>query len=320
MDDPAPHAAGLTRRRILAAIKVIYGIMAAGVLVWALWDAWRSPGVLSQIASGPGQIAFVVCWMLMAGVLGLAWAQVVKTYLGLHLPVREWLPIQGAAWVGRYLPGKVGLLAGKLSLLEKENVKVSSLTFSVLFEQLAFVATGLALAISVSLPLAKGWIGQWVSGEEGAWFQSARILTACAICVSFIPALNLLASRFRIVSRPMVAQAAMILILYLVAHALAGLGLQLTLRDVLSGDAPGLIYVISLLAAANVAGIVALFAPAGIGVREAVLVVGFAPYMSTSDAVALAALLRVLTLFADSLFVLLTGGFALLTRRSCSRR
>ena len=85
--------------------------------------------------------------------------------------------------------------------------------------------------------------------------------------------------------------------------------------DVLPHSGPTLLYVISLLAAANVAGILAFFAPAGLGVREAVLVAGLAPYLSAGDALGIAAILRVLTLLADLIFVSLTGGVALLARR-----
>lgn len=306
----------MIRRRILAVTRAVYGILVAGVLAWALWQARHSPSVWEQLATGPGQAAFVACWMVMAGMLGLAWARVVKVYLDLHLTAWEWLPIQGAAWAGRYLPGKLGLLAGKLSLATKADVSVGAITFSVLFEQVAFVATGIAIALIAPLPLQQYGIGMPPTGSSDTWHQLLRLLGTSAICILLIPSANIIASRMRVVNNPQFTEAAKILVLYLCAHVVAGLGLYLALRDVLPHNVPGLVYIISLLAAANVAGIIAFFAPAGLGVREAVLVVGLAPYMPASDALGLAALLRILTLFADIGFVCLTTGVTLLRRRA----
>lgn len=60
-------------------------------------------------------------------------------------------------------------------------------------------------------------------------------------------------------------------------------------------------YVIGLYALAYGAGFLAIFAPAGVGVREAVLVLGLAGRMSTEEALVFAALHRMLYLFADFL-------------------
>ena len=304
----------MTRRRLVAVFKGVYGITVAAVLAWALWQAWHNPAVWKPLASRPGPAVFVACWAAMAGLLGLAWSRLLESYLGLCLSAREWLPVQGAAWAGRYLPGKLGLLAGKLSLLARKDLSLRGLTFSVLFEQVAFVVTGLAVALLATLPLQHFGIDlpELPLGQGGQ--QLLRIVAAGLICASLFPALHIVASRMAVTRRPAFSDVLVILALYLSAHVLAGLGLEFVLLDVLPHSGPTLLYVISLLAAANVAGIVAFFAPAGLGVREAVLVAGLAPYLSPGDALAIAAILRVLTLLADLLFVSLTGGVALLAR------
>lgn len=56
----------------------------------------------------------------------------------------------------------------------------------------------------------------------------------------------------------------------------------------------------------------AVFAPAGVGVREFVLALGLSPFLSIEDALALAAILRLLTVIADVAFSVVAGGGRLL--------
>lgn len=315
MDDPAPHSSPLTRRRLIAVFKTAYGVAVAAVLAWALWQAWQNPDAWNQLRRS-GALVFVGCWVALPTVLGLAWARVLDAYLGIRLPASQWLPIQGAAWAGRYLPGKLGLLAGRMTLLTREDVNMRGLSFSVLFEQIAFVVTGVAVALIATLPIKHFAIDLSFLPLGGGWQQALRVAIAGLLCVTLFPILNVFAGRLAVTGRPPLAGGMVILVLYLAAHALAGAGLYFALQDILPQAGPNLPYVISLVAAANVAGILAIFAPAGLGVREAVLVAGLSPYLPVTEALSLAAALRVLTLLADLIFVAGTGGVLLLTRRS----
>ncbi len=61
---------------------------------------------------------------------------------------------------------------------------------------------------------------------------------------------------------------------------------------------------ISLFAIAWTAGVITPGAPSGLGIREAVLVVGLSPIAPAADAVLIAGLLRLLTVSGDVLFFL----------------
>lgn len=299
-------------RRLLPVAKRIYVVLVAAFLVWAVW---RAGGQLQDWAGWllePAAYGFVLCWMLMALLLGAGWARVLSLYLGLQLRPAEWLPIQGVAWAGRYLPGKVGLMAGKLVLLERPGVELKPLAFSVLFEQLAFVVVGSTLALLLSPPLSAfqfQWL-QMLGVVDNAWWRwGAGIL----IIVAFFPLIHLFAARLRVARRVTVWQAAALCGYYLFAHAVAGLGLYFILQALPADVTPSLAYAIGLLAVANVAGIVAVFAPAGIGVREFVLTLGLSPFLSLEEALALSAILRLLTVIADLVFSAAVGGGRLLT-------
>lgn len=292
------------RRRLLSVAKWVYVLLVSGFLAWAVWQTGGQLEGWKGWVLEPAAYAFVACWMLMALVLGAAWAQVLSLYLGLRLDVSEWLPIQAAAWVGRYLPGKVGLMAGKLVLLERPELEVKPLAFSVLFEQVAFVVAGVILALVLSPPVEVFQV-RWLQAVDTAW---GRWGMAVAVAAAFFLMIHVVASRLQVVARPGVLQGAALVSFYLFAHAVAGLGLHFILQVVLADDAPSLAYAIGVLAAANVAGIVAVFAPAGIGVRELVLVLGLSPFISIEEALAMSAVMRLLTVIADLAFSVIAGG------------
>lgn len=289
----------MNRARVLRAVKTIYviAVVAAVVMYAGHLDLRNYPWATWLIAPGP--YAFVVCWAAMAALLGLAWSRVVRHHLGLAMPASEWLPLQAMAWLGRYLPGKLGLLAGKLALLYRHSVPARALGFTVLYEQLAFVTAGAALA--VCMPASVLGLGAVGAGWDGA--LALRLLIAVLLAVAVIPAMRLVRRVGGVASTSQSFRELWLPLWYLVAHGVAGAGLYLCLIGLpgLSGD-PTLFYVIGLLAAANVAGIAAIFAPAGLGVREAVLVIGLTPWMPVEAAVITAAMLRVLSLLGDVLF------------------
>lgn len=299
----------MSRGRLVRWIKALYVIAVLVAVVWyargldlelAAWAEWLAT---------PAPYVFVTAWAAMAWILGFAWTEVVRAHLGLRLTAKDWLPLQAMAWLGRYLPGKVGLLAGKLGLVSRHGVTVRALGFTVLYEQLAFVVAGLALAVCVPAAalgldgsIARAW-------DDAVWW---RLLTACALAFVIVPAMRLLRSLGGRQRTSPTRREWGVPLLYLLAHVCAGAGLFVCLRAMpgLEGAGPSMVYVVGLLAAANVAGILAVFAPAGLGVREFVLVAGLAPWLPAQEAVVLAALLRVLSVVADLCFSALAWSLA----------
>lgn len=297
--------------RIPRWLKIAYVAVVAAVLGWVL--ASSGPALLQSRAllSSPAPYVFIAAWIGMAAMLGALWALMLRLSLGLRLPAREWLHLQAIAWSGRYLPGKVGLLAGKASLVERDGVGWRGLGYSVLFEQAAFVASGLLVALLLldtpgSLPDA--WLPSWLATH----WTPARLTAAALGIVAFVVGSAWL-QRMTGATRSLGAsQSAGLLLLYLVPHALVGAGAFVVLAAVVPDAATlGIATIIGVLALAHAAGVLAIFAPAGLGVREAVLAAGLSPVLPWPEALAFAALLRLLSLIGDAFFFL----FGLALRR-----
>lgn len=290
------------RKNLIFSLKVFYGLVVAAVLIWAISDAAKNSGPLHFFLSWKTQVTFVLCWAAMAGILGLAWTRALKSYVGVSLPAKRWLTIQGAAWAGRYLPGKIGLLAGKMSLVADGTLSLGQLGFSVLFEQVAFVLFGSAVVLAL-VPLLHFDL-PFINENLVAALQSPLpFFLSIALTATLFFGFRLVAPRFGIRVLPEFGSKLTISSLYALAHALPGIGFFLILQGMsLAEPTPTILYSIALLAAANISGALAIFAPAGLGVREAVLAAGLAAWMPFTEALAIAAALRVLTVIADILF------------------
>lgn len=316
MDHPgaSPKIVTLRVPRIPAWVKAIYLGVVIVVLAWAVVDSAGQFQHWAHLFKDSRAYLFMAAWAAMAFLLGAAWSLLLRWRFGVQLGVREWLPIQALAWGGRYLPGKLGLLAGKFALLGRGVLDAKRLAYSVLWEQLAFVlSAAVAVGLFLGLPfdgmpelLARHWDG-------------IRVLVGIGSIALFLALDTIL---WRIwpgagdPGRGLGAGKRLLLLgLYLVPHVIVGVGSYPLLCALIPEAAPlGAAGMIGLLALANMAGILAIFAPAGMGVREAVLGLGLISFAPLPSVLAFAAVLRLLTLMADVLFFVLAGGVALLYR------
>jgi glycosyltransferase 2 family protein len=294
--------------RIPRWLKVAYVGVVAAMLAWVLVSSGPALLQWSDLLSSPGPYVFIATWIGMAAVLGACWAWMLRLSLGLRLPARDWLHLQAIAWSGRYLPGKVGLLAGKASVAERDGVGWRGLGYSVLFEQTAFVASGLLAALL--LLETPGWLPEpWLPSWLAPLWTPVRLTAAALGITMFVFGSAWLGRRMQAAGSLSASQSAGLLLLYLVPHALVGAGAFMVLAEVVPDAATlGVARMVGVLALAHAAGVLAIFAPAGLGVREAVLAAGLAPVLPWPEALAFAALLRLLSVVADAIVLLLGLG------------
>lgn len=294
--------------------KAIYLCGVIAVLGWAVVDSAAQFQHWQHLFKDSRAYVFMAAWVAMAFVLGASWALLLRWRFGVRLGIREWLPIQALAWGGRYLPGKLGLLAGKFALLGRGVLDAKRLTYSVLWEQVAFVVSA---AIAAAIFLVEP-IGSSPDVLAGHW-DLVRLLAGSGSVVLFLTLDTILR---RMWPGPRTSECVLgagkrvlLLVIYLVPHLVVGIGSYPLLCALIPEAAPlGATGMIGLLALANMAGILAIFAPAGMGVREAVLGLGLMSFAPLPSVLAFAAVLRLLTLMADAVFFVLAGGVALLYR------
>jgi hypothetical protein len=305
-------ALGLAKRIIGSrAAKFAFVAVAVGIGGYEIWRQWADiHHALARI--GPlAALGALVALLFMQFATLRTW-QVLLAGLGSPLPV----PVAGRIFfigqLGKYLPGSVWPVLMQMELGAAYKVPRAKSASASVLTMLLSLLTGLITAL-VTLPFAAHSTGYlWV-------FLAAPVLIGCLHPKVLNPLLRL---AFRLARRPAPDEP---LTGRALAHALAWSfaawgfnGLQIWLLSVKLGAPLGQAALLSLggYAFAWCVGFLVIFASAGIGIRELLLVAALAPMLGTPAATAVALVSRVVTTVSD----LMVAGAAALSRPRAARQ
>ncbi len=228
--------------------------------------------------------------MLLGGQLfsGVLWGRVVRDLGGVSLGFGEAVRVFLIANLGRYVPGKVWQVTGLALLARRRGVPASLSGFA------AVVAHGVSL---IAATLVGTLVFVHRNGSEAGpllWIPPALVLiTALALIPPVFERLLALAARLRLGVDWHAVHPRMVVVwlgLFVVHWGIYGASFFLLARSF--GLPGGAMEVGASYVAAYVVGYLAIFAPAGIGVREASLAGLLAPVMGEGPATGLALLAR----------------------------
>lgn len=212
--------------------------------------------------------------------------------LGQTIPLKSGIKINFSAQIGKYLPGNVAHYFARAALASTAGVSISSSFIATIMEILATVLAGTTAAVVSMIfdPAPLQAVHKTIT-QPAPMIAAFGMLGACAILVLMrvlkIPAGALLASSACL----------------MVSFVLVGL----SFFAVLSAAAPGVlspIAVIGMFAVAWTAGYVIPGAPAGLGVREAILIAWLAPVVGGPVALASVMVHRLVSAAIDTLCAL----------------
>jgi uncharacterized membrane protein YbhN (UPF0104 family) len=290
-------------------VRWIFVAATVGLGGYAIADGWpQVQAGLSQI--GPLEIAGALLCVL-AGLL--ATMQVYRTLLaalGSALPARTAAQILFVGQLGKYLPGSVWPVLAQMQLGSAHKVpRTRSASASVLAMLIALVSGVLTGVIMVPFAGSAAHRYWWV-------FLLAPVIGLCM----HPRVLNRILNRvLRIARRPPLERpltgrnVAVGLGWGVVGWIFFGLQIWLLGSRLGLSSGSGLLLAIGSFAFAWCAGFVVVFAPAGAGIREVVLVALLVAVMSRADATAVALVSRVLMTAGD---LISAGSAAFFARRS----
>lgn len=242
-------------------------------------------------------------------VLSLIWTRIVGYLTGeSRLPLGKLTKVFFYSWIGRYVPGKVAYVLGRFYLGRSIGLPSTALVGSIAYENVLLVATASAFATVMLVPVLA--------------FQSENFLPYLAlpaIALAGVIALHprvlgrVLPVVLRLVGREStevdwllpVPEMAKLAALYFVHFSLNGLGFYLLIVSLTSYSPGHLPFAMGAYTLAGVIGLISLFAPAGLGVREGVLVAVLQFTMPVEVAILVALAARV---WATVIDLLLVGG------------
>jgi hypothetical protein len=281
----------------------VVGRLAAVTLVvllsLRLWQLWRREPVDFGALDGAVFAGAVAVSIAAVSAYGLVWPFLLRR-LGTSARL-SWMTLFFKSQLGKYLPGSVWQYAGRIGLARNRGVPLQTALASLVAE-IAFSAIAAAAAASLIL------------GRVAA----VGVFAGLAVLLALVVARRHHGSPLRPDARNavlMLYSAPAAVVLYLVVWALYGLAFWMTGRALFAIPVADLPRYVGIFALAWLAGLVAFFAPGGIGVREAVIAALLANRLGQADALVLAATSRIVLSAIDLVAGAASFGVPALRRR-----
>jgi hypothetical protein len=281
---------GWSYKRVLRWIVVIAIFAFLGKMVWGHWREVRDTSfTLSVFPFASGTLIFAFSYFIQL------WAWYLITLkLGIALSFSETLESWFYSQLGKYVPGKIWLLLSRFYLYESKGKSKKTISIALYFEMVTIlVAAGFLFWASLILFQDANAYGL---GEESRW-----------LAVLFIPVFIFLHPKVlqrlfngflrRLNKEPIVLSLSYgdvlwIVFVCLLSWGVGGIGFYLFIDSVYSVPVGSILYLTGALACSSILGLIALFAPGGLGVREGALVYLLSFTMPGSVAVILSVLTR----------------------------
>lgn len=298
----------------MSSLRRIAGwLLAASLAGYFAWFAWHAlePGALGALISPGVAAALVAAALLYAAIIPItawAWARLLARQ-GESWQVVTLARLLGRVQLAKYIPGNVAQHAGRAVLSLKAGMGGRPLAVTVVQETMLAVAASVLVGV-LALALSAPGIAQLPPNSRGWLLGLGACLGLLVIVLSAFdrsPS-SLLQSRSRLsrlLGRAGGLPGARVVLPALAGYGLnyllIGLGLWLVARAAGMPAALDLSLAIAAFALSWLLGFLAPGAPAGLGVREGIMVLLLAGAVPDADALAFVLLARLVTLTGDAI-------------------
>lgn len=300
-----------TKKKLKKAFLIVFYSLLALFIVFYFKDIDFSLIKDIDIKWGWMLISFVV---RMAGliVLPLSWKIQLDSCCENSLPMGKLYNIFARSWLGRYIPGKVAWIGGKIFFAKQENIDTTSAVVTTFLDGVLQVFCTMLVAVVGFIS-----VGGATGISDGAIF--AMYAVTIAIAVVLIPKIfnKLIRIAYKIIKKEYPSER-----LYIGGGTMIKSISIVTIGKILSGIAGALLicsiydgitaakfwYIVAATSMSVAIGMVALFAPAGMGVKEGLQLVLMASIMPKEIALIGVTLNSIHSVVSDILFCFMPRG------------
>ncbi len=295
------------KKTVIKIMKLVLFAVAAFFIVryfWKNYDAIAATEV--QISPLPCIISLLIYMVYNINLASLWHLITVKTGAGIRYP--RALSAYLTSIPGKYIPGKVFMLALRFPEYDEQGVPLRKISVDFVLENVCtLLGAGFLFLVSILFfPVEVDTIIVVIV---------ALMMVAFFVCIHpkilnfFLRLLQKLIKKDDLQIPFGYADMLKIVLLFIANWAIAGLGFYMMVDMISPVPASQMLYVGGVFGLSVVIGIVSLFAPSGIGVRETVMVIALTAVMPESTAVVVSVVSRVWTTVAELL--LIGVGFAM---------
>lgn len=293
-------------RWVLTAVVVaVVGVLFTRTLA-RNWDA------LADVDLRPDAwvVGAVVLFALAVVLSGVLWGRMIAQLGRVDVGARESIRVHCLSWLLKYIPGQVGSVVNKVTWAHARGIPKSLATLSFFYENAfliigSIVPPGLVLLTLGALDLGDGGI---------VLLTAASVIPLLALTSRPVLRWGTNQVAHRVFNREVPqehflssAPALTYQLWYLIPRLVNGAGLVLLAISLFEVPAPAYVPLACAYIFAGAAGILAVFVPSGIGVRESVFVLLAVGYLPVEQAIVLALAARLLATVGDGLIGALYG-------------
>ncbi|WP_201243784.1 hypothetical protein [Halochromatium salexigens] len=271
------------------------------VVLFAIFYAYENAsGIEDGIRRLDIALLFGAMLLIIAGKLGLVitmWAA--SRQYSILLNWRETYCIYNLTQLAKYIPGSIWQFVGRIAMLKAHQAKSSSIRDALIAEHAWVIGSALTISVLLGFLIHADLINSWLHWFHLKWYWS---IISFFLVIFFSFAMAYFFGQARFFGRWLYGlRPPFLVLLSLILVWLAlGSALWLTLGP-FAAVLPSLSYVVAAYCFAYVVGFLVPFAPAGIGVREALLILALTSYVGAEFSFFLAAFNRILYFFAEIL-------------------
>ena len=280
-------------KQVLRWIIIIGIFLFLGKMVWNNWSQVKDtpltlksfPFILSTLVFAFSYFIQIWAWYLITLKLKIA--------LSPSETIKSWFYSQ----LGKYLPGKVWLLLGRFYLYESEGKSKKTISIALYFETVTVVVAA-GFIFLAALILFRD-VGLFFSGRQfwGLILLFLFVLASISLHPWFLQKiLNWILIRLK--KEPVsisISYPEIIFVLFfcILAWVVGGIGFYLFTDSIIPVSSKHILFLTGSLAFSSTLGLIAIFAPSGLGVREGALVYLLSYVMPGPVAVIISVLTRI---------------------------
>jgi glycosyltransferase 2 family protein len=264
-----------------------------------VWENWAQVKEASFSFNPFGFILSTLIFAFSYFMLTCVWYLITIT-LGVSIPFSETVESWFYSQLGKYLPGKVWVLLGRFYFYESKGKSKATIFIAFYFEMVSVIVAGSFIS----------WVALIVFKESMSFYSLKQfwVILLCFFClISLHPRfiqkiLNWILMKFK--REPvslLISYSNILLIVFVcvIAWVIGGIGFYFFVNSVFSVSSQHVLFLTGSLAFSSILGLISVFAPSGLGVREGALVYLLSSVMPAPVAVIISVLTRLWMTFIE---------------------
>ncbi len=304
----------INKDKLLKALKITFGVLVVVFLAWYFWKNWDEFSEKIMNVNIGIFIVSMLFYFVYKITLASLWHYITKIN-NCSIKYEKAVTSYLYSILGKYIPGKVFMLAARLTYYKEEDAPLSKVTVCFFIENVCTLL-GAAMLFIVSLFFFPNELL-----ENYKWL-TLLLIVAFFVCIhpkiiNFV--LRLIGKIFKKnLEIPMkYSQMLKVVLLFIGNWLIVGFGFFILTKSIYPAvEWSQLLYCAGIWGVSAIMGILAIFAPSGLGVREGIIVAGLMLIMPQSDAMVISVVSRLWQTIPELLLVVMAFVYSRIRRLS----